>query len=153
MITKYNFHKDKCYLHSLYERRGKVNLSKMPIEKNFWHLFYNKPLPVDYQSIKSENCNFSVVESAQGTPGKRVDSKQKGKDKQLDELPWAPKLGVPSQMLPEPLRPIRVKGCHMMFMMLAPVEKRDSTHSIDSALDITWTQVIHFRSVFQITTF
>lgn len=33
MITKYNFHKDKCYLHSLYERRGKVNLSKMPIEK------------------------------------------------------------------------------------------------------------------------
>lgn len=40
-----------------------------------------------------------------------------------------------------------------MFMMLAPVEKRESTYSIDSALDVTWTQVIHFRSVFQITTF
>lgn len=96
---------------------------------------------------------FCIRESAQSTPGKRVDSKQKGKNKQLDELQWALKLGVPSKMLPEPLLPICIKGCHMMFMMLAPVEKRDSMYSIDSALDITWTQVIHFRSVFQITTF
>ena len=56
------------------ERRGKVNLNKMPIEKN-WHLLWKISLPVDDQSIKHENCTF-FLQYERSVQGKGVDSEQ-----------------------------------------------------------------------------
>lgn len=112
---------------------------------------------MDDQSIQSKLCTFfySMRGSAQG---KRVVSKQKGKEKISNG--WRDESGlrhsgpsVPSNVLPETFAAQQCKTVSLRFLMLAPgMANRDPTHPMEPALD-QMTQVTHFRSAIKRTTF